>query len=127
MKTSFTIRLYQDKKRNPILTDISSLTISGITILSKYGKFEPVCFHKGNQKKFGYKIKTSKSFFKVSGSHSGSPLSFRGSYVDIIIKDFPRYPCFGQQKYSTPGYSGNPFPTWLKYRKLEFIIRLPLD
>jgi hypothetical protein len=122
MRSTFTIRLYKDNDRSPVLTDIDSLTISNITILSKYGKFDPACFHKGNQQKFGYRITTSKPFFKTAGSHSGSLLAFKGEYVDITLHNFPRYPCFGQQKHSGPGWSGDPFPIWLNYRKIEFLM-----
>lgn len=82
--------------------------------------------HKGNQKKFGYSIELSKPFNKVSGSNSYPNLTFKGEYIDIIIKNFPRYPCFCQNKYAARnilnGYKDtNSFPTYLEYRKLEFI------
>jgi len=116
----FIFRLYNGPG-NWLIDDISEITISGITVVSKPEKFGGVCLHKGNQKKFGYTIEIPKPFLKVAGSHSYPELAFKGKYIDIILRNFPRYPCFGQDKHSGPGWSGTPFPRWTEIRKTEFI------
>lgn len=121
----FTLRIYQGES-SWLLGEIPEIIISDITILSKPGKYGGVCMHNGNQKKFKYSIKLSKNFNKVSGSHSYPNLTFKGDYIDIKIKNFPRYPCFAQCKYAARnilnGYTGyNSFPNYLKYRRIEFL------
>lgn len=130
MRTSFILRIYRDTMSNPVLSYFNEITISGITIISKPNKFDEPIMHKGNQNKFGYSIELSKKFNKVSGSHTSFNLSFKGAYIDIIVKNFPRYPAFGQCKYAARnclngfGYTNsmnNGFPTHLRYRKFEFL------
>jgi hypothetical protein len=128
MRTNFTIRIYQDRVNNPVLSYLSDITISGITILSKPSKFEDICMHKSNQSKFKYSIALSKRFNKISGSHTSFNLSFKGDYIDIIINNFPRYPSFYQCKYSANnalnGYVGelnSGFPHQLLYREIKFL------
>ncbi len=41
---------------------VFGITISNITLITKPSKFEDICLHKGNQKKFGYSISLSKTF-----------------------------------------------------------------
>lgn len=127
----FTFRLYKDTTISVILSSISHITISNITIVSKPAKFDGVCFHNGNQKKFGYSISLSKPFNKVSGSHSSPSLTFKGEYIDIIIKNFPRYPVFTQEYYAAKSaiqgygyynFSNKGYPIWTEHRKFEFII-----
>lgn len=86
--------------------------------------------HNGNQRKFGYTVSTSKKFSPVSGSHSYPNLSFKGDYIDILVKNFPRYPVFTQDKYAVRnclngyGYTNYPnkgFPKQLLYRKIEIL------
>lgn len=126
----FILRIYQDKTNNPVLSYFQHIKISGITLISKPSKFDDVCLHKGNQKKYKYSIELSKKFNKVSGSHTSYNLSFKGEYIDIIVKNFPRYPAFYQNVYAARnclngyGYVGelnNGFPHQLLYRKIEFI------
>jgi hypothetical protein len=128
MRNSFTIRIYKDETGNPVLSYLSSITISDITLVSKNSKFGGLCLHKGNQSKYKYTIELSKSFNNVSGSHSSPNLSFKGEYMDIIVKNFPRYPAFYQCKYAARnclngyGYVGllnNGFPHQLNYRTIE--------
>ena len=129
MKYNFKIRIYQPDNRIPTLTDISDITISGITLLTKGAKYDGLCWYKGNQKKFGYSIELSKPISNVGGSHNHPAISWKGNYIDIILKDFPRYPCFGQDKYTgrnamnghTCNAINNGYPIWLEYRKLEII------
>lgn len=118
MKTNFILRIYNAPEE--WFKEIQDITISNITLISKDGKCGQ-CMHKGNQKKFGYKIEMPKNFNKWGGSHRYPSLTFKGEYIDIIVKDFPRYPSFGQYKYSVPGYSGKPFPEWLEKNKVEFL------
>lgn len=131
MKTNFILRIYKDTTGNPVLSYISDVTISGITLISKDMKFGGLCLHKSNQKKFKYSIELSKAFNHTSGSHSSPNLSFKGEYIDIIIKNFPRYPSFGQCHYYARNIlngakpnglpMGNGFPHQLNYRTIEFI------
>lgn len=129
MKFNFTIRLYQDNDRH-CLGDISDITISNITILSKQSKFGGVCEHNGNKKKFGYSFKLSKPFSKIGGSHNYPVLCFNGEYIDIEVKDFPRYPAFCQEYsaahsilngYGYHNYMNKGFPDYLLHRKIEII------
>jgi len=131
MRTNFILRIYKDKTMNPVLSYINDITISGITLVSKDMKFGGLCFHKSNQKKFKYTIELSKAFNHASGSHSLPSLSFKGEYIDIIVKDFPRYPSFGQCHYYARNIlngavpnglpMGNGFPRQLLFRTIEFI------
>lgn len=130
MRNNFTLRIYKDETRNPVLSGLTEITISGITLISKPQKFNGVCIYKGNQRKFGYTIKTSKQFERVAGSHSLPILSFRGEYIDIIVTDFPRYPSFSQSKSAAQGcldgykytnHINKGFPKQLLYRNIEFI------
>lgn len=128
---NFIIRLYKDEHRNPTLSDINNITISGITLISKDSKFNGICLYKGNQKKFKYSIKLSKPFNKVSGSHSSPNLSFKGEYIDIEVYNFPRYPAFYQDKYAAKSclsgygytnYLNKGFPHQLLYRRIDIIL-----
>lgn len=130
MKHNFTIRIYQDEHRSPELSDISEITISGITLISKSGKFGNICFHNGNKKKFGYSIELSKQFNYCSGSHNYPNLSFKGKYIDIKVINFPRYPAFYQDKnaarnclngWGYTNYLNKGFPHQLLYRKIDII------
>lgn len=127
---NFTIRIHQDKCNNVVLSDLQDITISDITIISKQSKFGGICYHNGNKKKFGYNFRLSKSFNKVSGSHSSPNLSFKGDYIDIMISNFPRYPAFYQCKYAArnclngygyTNYLNKGFPHQLLYRNIEII------
>lgn len=130
MKYNFTIRLYRDEKRHPALTDIQNISISDIVLVSKTSKFDGLCLHKSNQKKYKYSIELSKPFKRAAGSNSYPILWFDGEYIDITIKNFPRYPAFYQDIHYVRnimrGYSGNSindgFPIQLLYRKLEIKI-----
>lgn len=125
-KFDFTIRIYKPTS-NTSLQSINHITISSITIVSKPEKFGGVCIHKGNQKKYGYSFTTSKSFSKVAGSHSYPILHFKGEFIDIHVKDFPRYPTFTQDYYDAKSilngfkcYKLNQgYPIYLLYRKVE--------
>ena len=130
MKYNFTFRLFRDTVNSPVLSGIDNITISGITLISKPTKFSDICFHKANQKKYGYTIELSKKFNNISGSHSTPSLTFKGQYIDIIIKDFPYYPAFYQAPHAARnclngyGYTNeinNGFVCWEKFRKYEFI------
>ena len=134
MKNSFVLRIWQDQTMNPVLSYLNNITISDITLVSKDQKFGGLCLHKGNQKKFGYTMELSKQFNNVSGSHSTPNLSFKGQYIDVIVKNFPRYPSFGQDYnaarncmngWGYTNYLNDGFPHQLKYRKIEFLTLNP--
>lgn len=95
---NFTIRIY-NTSYSIIHYDFNHITIGGITIISKRTKFDPVCLHNGNQKKFGYSIGVKGKFNKVSGSNSSPTISWKGEYIDIEISNFPRFPILSQDKY----------------------------
>ncbi|MBO9592770.1 MAG: hypothetical protein J7599_07650 [Niabella sp.] len=127
----FTVRIHKDECGNPTLSYLRCITISGITIISKPGKFDGVCMHTGNQRKYGYKIELSRPFNKISGSNSFPSLSFNGEYIDIDVKNFPRYPAFYQDQsaaigclkgYGYGNYLNDGFPHQLLYRKIEILI-----
>lgn len=125
---NFTLRIY-NQERTHTLGDFNSVTISGITLVSKPNKHD-ICFHKSNQKKFGYSIELSKPFLKWAGSHNYPILAFKGEYIDIHVKGFPRYPAFYQNEIDARnvmnGYGHNcmngGFPLALLYRKIEILI-----
>jgi hypothetical protein len=109
---------------------LNSITISNITLITKPSKFEDICLHKGNQKKFGYSISLSRAFNKISGSNSTPTLTFKGNHIDIKIKNFPRYPSFGKEDsaarnclngYDYANYLNKGFPHQLLYRDIEII------
>ena len=66
-----------------------------------------------------------------AGSHNYPIIAFQGEYLDIVIKGFPRFPCFGQDKYQgrngMNGYInhvlGNGYPIWTLYRKFDIILQ----
>jgi hypothetical protein len=106
---------------------MSHLIISDITLISKSGKHSDICLHKSNQSKHKYSIKILGKFHSHSGSLNYPNLSFKGEYIDILVKNFPRYPSFYQNKYSaknilngfTANELNNGFPKQLLYRKIE--------
>jgi hypothetical protein len=130
MVYNFVIRIHKDDCRNPVLSDLKEITISGITLLSKHNKIGDVCEHSGNKKKFKYFLKLSKKFNLVSGSHSYPNLSFKGEYIDIEVFNFPRFPAFYQDYsaaknclngYGYTNYLNLGFPHQLLYRKIEIL------
>ncbi len=130
MKHNFTIRIWKDETNVPKLSNLQSIVISDITILSKSSKFGGFCWHSANRKRYGYDYELSKQFNLVSGSHSAPNLTFKGEYIDIIVKNFPRYPAFYQDKNAARDYlngfgytnhMNNGFPKQLLYRKIEII------
>lgn len=128
MRVNFILRLYK-YDRSCTLGDISEITISDITLVSKPQKFGGVCMHKGNQRKFKYTVEFSRPFSKVAGSHSSPMLWFPGDYIDVIVRNFPRYPAYYQDKYIAKnimnGYKADSlftgFPYALQYRKVEIL------
>lgn len=126
----FIIRIHKDTVNNPVLSSIQNITISNITLVSKPMKFGGICLHKGNSKKFKYTIELSKEFSQVAGSHSTPILHFKGNYIDIKVRSFPRYPAFTQSISSAKSclngfgytnYMNNGYPTYLAYRNIEII------
>jgi len=125
---NFTFRLHNPKERNCYLTDIDTIIISDITIISKMSKYSNICTHNNNKKKYKYDFTLSKEFLYGAGSHSSPILAFKGDYIDIDIINFPRYPAFCQDKYEARNimngynpYSNNGFPIQLNYRKIEIL------
>lgn len=130
MRCHFILRIHKPDKNIPDLSSLRNIVVCDVTILSKPNKFGGICFHKSNSKKHGYTVELSKSFNSVSGSHSYPTLSFPGTYIDIIIRNFPRYPAFYQCKYAArnclngwgyTNYMNKGFPKQLLYRKIEFL------
>jgi len=129
MRYNFTIRIWQDELNNVVLSSIQDIVVSDITIISKQSKFGVPCMHNKNRQKFGYRISLSKSFNKVSGSNSHPTLSFKGEFIDVYIKDFPRFPSFCQDNNEARNIIGGwgcnslnfGFPHQLLYRKIEFL------
>lgn len=128
MKHSFVIRLYNSNTGSQN-DDITELTISGITLLSKPSKFE-ICYHKGNQNKFNYKMEIVGKLNKVSGSNNYPNLSSKNNYVDIVVTDFPRYPAFYQDQIAArnckngweyTNHLNDGFPIYLLNRKVNIL------
>ena len=131
MIADFTIRLYQGEKT--CLSDLKEITISGITLIKKNFKHQRPFIVEGNLKKFGYELKVKGRFLDCGGSHQYPCISFKKEYIDIEVKNFPRYPAFLQDTsaaksclngYGYINYINDGFPNWLKYRKIEI---LPLN
>lgn len=127
---NFTIRLYQGQ--GTCLADVSSITISGITIIKKDSKHQKPFIVKGNCKKFGYSAEVKGKLFSAGGSIAYPCITFRGEYVDIEVKDFPRYPAFCQdyiaarsclQGWGYTNYLNKGFPNWLLYRRIEILTK----
>ena len=126
---NFTIRLHQNKVVS-ILSCIQAIVLSDIALVSKPTKHGDVCLHLSNQRKYGYTIKISKPFNKVSGSLTSPSLTFKGEYIDIEVKNFPRFPVVVQDKYTARNnMNGHPcfdlnngFPIQLLHRKIEILI-----
>lgn len=124
----FLIRLHKGDTTS--LADIRDITISGITILRKDSKYQTPFILEGNAKKFGYSVKVRGKFLKGGGSHSYPCISFKGEYIELEVKNFPRFPAFYQDKYAArscmqgwgyTNYMNKGFPIWENYRKLEII------
>lgn len=130
MSYNFTLRIYKPKSTSS-LSRIQNITISGITLISKPEKFSEVCVHLSNQKKFGYTLSCKKEFSKASGSHSYPSLTFKGDYIDIEVKNFPRFPAIYQDSNAAINilkgygcnYINNGFPNCLLYRKIEILMK----
>jgi hypothetical protein len=132
MKHNFTIRIYKSTA-NTTLAGIQCLILSGLPIISKQNKFGGVCLHHTYQKKFGYtvELKHSKRVTDAGGSHSYPVIGFKGEYLDIIVKNFPRYPAIyadyhacryvNDPKYFYGAMLDQQFPAWTQYRKFEII------
>lgn len=132
-KFDFKFRLYRDDMNAWLLSQIQVIFISGLPIVSKQTKMGGLCFHEKSQKKFGYSVKVRGRYFNTAGSHSYPIISFKGEYIDFIVKDFPRYPAFyadshaarnllGGYRTDMFGISGQGlYPTWMQYRKFEII------
>ena len=125
----FTIRLHKGEATS--LADIRDITISGITILRKDSKYQTPFVVEGNAKKFGYSVETKGTFLKGGGSHSYPRITFKGDYIELRVKNFPRFPAFYQDKsaalscirgWGYTNYLNKGFPVWEKYRKLEIIL-----
>jgi len=95
----FTIRLYQPKSLS-CLDTIDNITISNITLISKNTKYQTPYVREGNKKKFNYEIEYKPQFMKAGGSHSLPYITFKGKYIDIYVKNFPRYPAYCQDIYA---------------------------
>lgn len=122
----FTIRIHQGEQTS--LSDLRNITISNIALITKRHKYDMPHIIRSNRDKFGYSAKVKGKFYKGGGSHSYPRICFKGDYIDIEVKDFPRYPAYGQDKYEARnimnGYNSilnDGFPMWQNYRKVEII------
>lgn len=125
----FTVRIHKPKGTS-ILNSIKVLTLSGIHIISKKKKFGGLCYYKENQIRFMYNIDVKGKFAEVSGSHSSPTLTFKGKYIDIELKNFPRYPAFYQtyvaardnlNGYGYTNHINKGFETYLMGREIEIL------
>ena len=94
---NFTIRIYKDECRNPVLSDLNNITISDITIISKPQKFDGICEHNGNKKKFKYSFKLNKKF---NNKEKGFIASFTSTKIttDVLIKNIKKNKKFNELK-----------------------------
>lgn len=129
MKPSYNFTIRVHKGEVTCLADMTDVTISNITLLNKYSKFDTPKLNKKNEEKFGYEAKVKGSLLKVGGSVSYPRITFNGEYFEIVVKGFPRFPVFTQE-YSAArnalngwGYTGinMGYPNYLLYRKIEII------
>lgn len=131
----FILRIYK-RIETTTLADIQHIALSGLPIISKQTKFDGVCLHKSFQKKYGYsvEVKNPNKICKVAGSHTYPVIGFKGEYLDVVVKNFPRYPAIYADYHicrnimnsnDAKHYMLNmQFPTWMKYRQFEI---LPLN
>lgn len=125
----FIIRIYQPSQSTS-LAYFDELTISNITILRKYHKYDLPKLIDYNLKKFNFDVKIIGKFLKQGGSHNYPTITFKNNYIELLIKNFPRYPVFTQDYYVAKniinGYSGNSisngYPIYLDYRKVTITI-----
>lgn len=126
MSYNFTIRIHK-YLRTICIYDINTIEVSNIKIYGKYSKYDGFCEFKSNKKKFGYSYTINGAFSKVAGSHSSPILWHNKEYLDIEVKNFPRFPVITQDKYIARNLlngnfqTTNGFPHWVGNRKIEFI------
>lgn len=125
----FIIRIHKPHS-NTYLADITNITISNITILSKYNKHQIPTLNTTNSSKFKYSATIRGKLLKTGGSINYPCITFKGNHIDILIKNFPRFPVFTQEYhiarnclngYGYIGHINNGFPKWENYRKIEII------
>lgn len=124
----FIIRIHQAKRINT-LGDIDSIVISNIPILIKRHKYDDDLVAKNAVKRHKHSVLYPKNkVYKSGGSYRYPIICFKGEYLDISVKNFPRYPVFTQDKYcarnAINGYIDSifdGFPRYLKHRKVEII------
>lgn len=126
----FKLRLYEGDISS--LSSLHNITLCNITIIDKNSKFERPRVIESNAKKFGYTVEIKGKFLNGGGSHSSPCITFKGKYIDIIVRNFPRYPSFYQCKHTANNIKNgyfNPketlhdgFPVWEKYRQLEITL-----
>lgn len=95
-KYNFKLRIHQSSS-NSCLYSLRNITISNITIIDKYGKFQAPVITK-NAQKFGYSVNIKGKFAKVGGSNTYPCITFKPKYIEIEIKNFPRFPAFAQDR-----------------------------
>ena len=128
-KFNFIIRIHQPTV-NSSNADMRSVTISNITLIRKDDKYRKPSIVKSNQKKFGYDIDIKGAFLKYGGSVRYPTITFKRKYIDIEVRNFPRYPAFTQDKYDARnimngyGYNvfNNGYPTYLTCREVQIIM-----
>ena len=82
------------------LYDIDSVFISNILLLCKPSKdIKPFVPKKTLSRTKDLKVTVSKNLAKFGGSHRYPRITFKGKHLVIKVENFPRYPCFCQDKY----------------------------
>lgn len=82
------------------LYDFNSIVISNILLLYKPSKdIKPFVPKKTLKRTKGLSIEVGKNIAKWGGSHRYPRITFKGNQLVIKVKNFPRYPCFAQDKY----------------------------
>ena len=125
----FILRIYQSTQAT-CLASIGSISISNINLIIKDSKFDIPRFNKTSIRKYKFDISINGKFHKIGGSHSTPCITFKGNYIDIIVKNFPRYPAFAQDIHYarnwmngyTTKYVGNGYPIWTEFRKYQIIL-----
>lgn len=126
----FTIRIHQFTGSGSTLGLFQNLWVSGYKIIGKPNKFGGFIHHKhkGIETWFDYK-----RIYNTGGSNSYPVIGFRGKYLDIHFKNFPRFPIVDEvsetsisyvemlKKNLKLGYTPNRFSKWHEYRKVELL------
>lgn len=125
---NFTLRIHQDTLKSSLLGYFRTLYVSNILILNKPSKFTRVVRNKDVDFYLNWK-----QLYIVSGSNSYPVIAFKGDYLDITFRNFPRYPIVNHFSYTErssvktyirnleAGYQIPACKGWTEYRKVEIL------